>query len=140
MAKQEKKPELIKVKAVAAYAFTNKPNPMSEGTYTIELTQLSPKAVEALEFAGIEVKTKDKSPEWKFYITGKSKFPIKAVDEDGDPVEDIIGNGSVVTATIKPYDWSFKNKKGTSAGVAKLVINELVPYGGGADDNDEPAL
>jgi len=43
-------------------------------------------------------------------------------------------------ALIKPYSWTWKNKKGVSASLAKIVITDLVKYsaeGADADMDDD---
>jgi len=54
-------------------------------------------------------------------------------------VEDV-GNGSKAICMIGSYAWTYKNKKGVSPSLAKLVITDLVEYVGGgsisADDED----
>lgn len=127
-----------RIKATAMWAFTTKVNDMS-GKYQVDLCNIDAKAVEALEELGIDVKKNKDKPEKGFYITCKSNHPIRAYDADGAEMKDVlIGNGSAVVATIQPYSWTFKNKKGISASLKKLVISELVEYNpDGADEDDE---
>jgi hypothetical protein len=127
----------IKLKADVMWAFLNKQNEMSQ-RYQVDLCNLSDKAVQALEQAGIEVKNKDGKG---YYITCKSKRPMAAYDDGGTPLEgDILGNGSKAAAIVEPYSWSWKGKQGVSPSLRRLVITELVPYTGGgavalADDD-----
>jgi hypothetical protein len=46
-----------------------------------------------------------------------------------------VGNGSKAKAVINPYEWKYKNKKGVSPSLRKLVITELIEYGGGNNAN-----
>lgn len=127
----------IKLKASIYWSFHNKPNEMS-GTYQLNLCNLSEAAVEALEEMGITVQTgEDKKADMGKYIVCKSKNPIKVFDTDGDEITESIGNGSKGKAIVGSYDWSFKNKKGTSASLGKLVITDLVEYATGGDLNDD---
>jgi hypothetical protein len=48
------------------------------------------------------------------------------VDESGNPVTALIGNGSRAIATVGSYEWTFKNKTGVSPALRKIVITELV--------------
>ena len=127
----------IKLKADVMWAFLNKQNEMSQ-RYQVDLCNLSDKAVQALEEAGIEVKNKDGKG---YYITCKSKLPMAAYDDGGTPLEgDILGNGSKAAAIVEPYSWNWKGKQGVSPSLRRLVITELVPYTGGgavalADDD-----
>lgn len=125
MAKEEMKP--VKVKAELMWACLDKPNHMS-GDYQVELTNLSPAAVAALEEIGIEARKKPDKPEKGFFVTAKSKYPIKAYDTDGDEIHAQVGNGSQATVVLGSYSWTFKNKKGVSASIKKLVITDLKEY------------
>jgi hypothetical protein len=130
----------VKVKASIYWCFHNKVNEMS-GDYQLNLCNLSEAAVEAFEEMGITVQTGEgKKEDMGKYITCKSKKPIKVFDADGDEITESIGNGSKGKAIVGSYDWTFKNKKGTSASLGKLVITDLVEYAsaGGdlADDED----
>lgn len=118
----------IKVKATAMWANLTEVNEMS-GKYQVDLCNLSPAAVKALEGMGIEVKkgTGDKEDKG-YFITCKSQNPIKAFDEAGDAVNERVGNGTEVAAVIGAYSWTWKNKKGTSPSLKKLVITKLVKY------------
>jgi hypothetical protein len=72
------------------------------------------------------------------YITCKSANPIKAFDNDGVELAGVkIGNGSKAKAIITSYEWKYKNKKGVSPSLKKLVITDLVEYGGGSADLDD---
>lgn len=135
MSNEEKK--RIKVKATVYWCFHNKVNEMS-GDYQINLCNLSEAAVEALEEMGIAVQTgEEKKADMGRYITCKSKKPIKVFDADGDEITEAIGNGSKGKAIVGSYDWTFKNKKGTSASLGKLVITDLVEYAAGGDLSDD---
>jgi hypothetical protein len=75
------------------------------------------------------------------YITCKSEKPIRVYDTDGDELAAgvQIGNGSKAKALVGSYDWTYKNKKGVSPALRKLVITDLVEYaaaGGNLDDDD----
>lgn len=127
----------VKVAADVMWASLSRPNEMS-GAYQVELTNLSPQAVAALEELGVEAKKKADKPEKGFYITCKSKHPIRAYDTNGDEILVNVGNGSRATAVISSYAWTFKNKKGISPSLLKLVITDLVTFGGdGATEMDE---
>lgn len=122
----------IKIKADVMWAFTEKPNDMSN-KYQIDLCNLSERAVVELEKLGLEVKTKENQGS---YITVKSNNPIKVYDDGGSPLDGIlIGNGSKAVAAISYYDWKYKAKQGRSPSLRKLVVTDLVefnPDGGGA--------
>ena len=129
----------VKIKGTVYWASLKKVNQMS-GNYQVDIGELSEAAVKALESMGITALHKDTQG---FYITCKSCYEIFAVDEDGDRVTEAIGNGSKAVCLISPYEWKFKNKKGVSPSLKKLVITELVKYEskGSVDvDDDEEAL
>ena len=137
----EKPAKPVKLNAQVMWASLKRPNEMS-GAYQVELTNLSAQAVAALEDLGVEAKKKMDKPEKGFYITCKSKHPIKAYDKDGNEIFDEVGNGSLAQAVVSSYAWTFKNKKGISPSLLKLVITDLVTFGGvdTTDMDEEEAL
>jgi hypothetical protein len=126
----------VTVKATVMWCNHNKVNEMSS-KYQLELTNLSENAVKALEGIGLEVRKREDKPEKGFYITCKSVRQMdKIFDKTGASLIDVaIGNGSTGTAVVGTYDWAFKNKKGLSASLIKMTIDNLVAY----DAEDTPA-
>ena len=121
----------VKIKADAMWAFLEKKNDMSD-KYQIDLCNLSPAAVGALEDMGITVPAKDGKG---FYITCKSSNPIRAYNKDGHEIDGtVVGNGSEVIAVVGSYSWTFKNKEGISPALKKLVITKLVEYSDGGEE------
>ena len=130
----------LKIKADVYWAKLNRKNEMADA-YTVDLCNLSDKAVAALEEMGISVQENlEKKPEQGKYITCKSQKPIKAFDTDNDEIVEDVGNGSKAICMIGSYAWTYKNKKGVSPSLSKLVITDLVVFAGGgnisADDED----
>ena len=130
----------LKLKATVNWAFLNRKNEMADA-YTVDLCNLSDKAVAALEDMGISVQENlEKKPEQGKYITCKSQKPIKAFDTDGIEIIEDVGNGSKAVCMVGSYAWTYKNKKGVSPSLAKLVITDLVAFAGdsniSADDED----
>ena len=125
----------VTVKATVMWCNHNKVNEMSN-KYQLELTNLSENAVKALEGIGLEVRKREDKPEKGFYITCKSVRQMdKIFDKTGASLIDVaIGNGSTGTAVVGTYDWAFKNKKGLSASLIKMTIDNLVAY----DAEDTP--
>jgi len=125
----------VTIKATVMWCNHNKVNGMSS-KYQLELTNLSDNAVKALEGIGLEVRKREDKPEKGFYITCKSVRQMdKIFDKTGASLIDVaIGNGSTGTAVVGTYDWSFKNKKGLSASLIKMTIDNLVAY----DAEDTP--
>lgn len=131
--------ETVKLKAVVMWCQNKEPNEMS-GKHQIDLTQLSDAAVEALEAMKIDVKEKEGVGK---YITCKSARPIKVLDIDGDEIQEKIGNGSKAKCIVSSYEWKYKNKKGVSPSLQKIVITDLVEFGGGgggSNISDDEAL
>lgn len=116
--------ESIKIKCETFWAQLDKMNDMS-GKYQVNLGKLSDKAVEALEGLGLSVNEKEDMGK---FIVCKSNSPMRAYDTDNDQITEMIGNGSKAKAIVKPYDWTYKNKKGKSPSLVKLVITDLVEY------------
>lgn len=129
----------VKIKADVYWAQLNKINEMSN-KYQVNLCNLSDAAVEALEAIGVSVSIgEDKKADMGRFITCKSNNPIRAYDTDGDEISELIGNGSKAKAVVGSYEWKYKNKKGTSPSLKKLVITNLVEYAsdGGSIDDEE---
>jgi len=126
----------IKIKGDVYWAQLDKLNDLSN-KYQVNLCNLSPAAVTALEGMGISVLTKEPMGN---YITCKSNHVIRAYDMHGLPITDNIGNESKAVALVGTFHWVNKNKKGISPSLKKLVITDLIIYGEGqamtADDED----
>ena len=133
----------LKLKADVYWASLNRKNEMADA-YMVDLCNLSDKAVAALEEMGISVQENlEKKPEQGKYITCKSQRPIKAFDTDNEEIVEDIGNGSKAICMVGSYPWTYKNKKGVSPSLAKLVITDLVEYasaGGRITADDEDVL
>lgn len=130
----------VKIKADVMWAYLDRKNDMSN-KYQVDLCNLSDGAVSALESMGLTVSQKDGKG---YFITCKSKNPIRAYDKNGEEIEGVgIGNGSQAVALVSFYDWTWKNKEGRSPSLKKLVVTELVSYDGDGEveavavDDDE---
>ena len=131
--------QAVKLKATLFWCQHNKVNEMS-GKYEVKLCQLSDAAVEALESMDIEVREKE---EMGKFITCKSSKPITVYDVDGDEIKEEIGNGSKAKAIVSFYEWKYKNKKGVSPSLKKLVVTDHVEFAGGSRGgslNDDEVL
>jgi hypothetical protein len=130
----QKEVKPLKIKATVQWAFLDQRNEMSN-CYQVDLCNLSKAAVDALSDMGIEAKHKDDKG---FYITAKSKnYPIEAQTTDGERIPEgvKVANGSKATAIISSYAWTFKNKKGVSPSIKKLVITDLIEYKRSGEDD-----
>ena len=136
------------VRGKAQWAHVFEPNELS-GKYQVDICNLDAKTVKELEAVGIDVKTGegDKAEKGRFIIAKSAKYPPKVVDRRGDVMDEtvLIGNGSQIKASIRPYEWNFKGKAGVGAGLNSLMVTSLVEYGGlddldpedDGEDNDE---
>ena len=136
------------VRGKAQWAHVFEPNELS-GKYQVDICNLDGKTVKELEAVGIDVKTGegDKAEKGRFIIAKSAKYPPKIVDRSGDVMDEtvLIGNGSQIKASIRPYEWNFKGKAGVGAGLNSLMVLSLVEYGGldeldpedSGEDNDE---
>lgn len=129
----------IKIEAEVQWAFFTTKNEMS-GKYQVDLTNLSSGAVEALQSAGLEPRKREDKPEKGWFITAKSNYAIEPVDKGGDKITDVVGNGSKAVAIIKPYEWSWKNKKGVSPSLMKITITDLKVYSSDSEELEDDEI
>jgi hypothetical protein len=133
----------VKLNAEIQWAFFDKVSDMS-GKYQVDLINLSEQAVKALEAIGVEVRKREDKPEKGWFVTVKSNNPIKPVDEKGNTITALVANGSKATALVSAYKWEWKNKKGISPSLMKIIITDLKEYnpngGSSADDSDDDIL
>ena len=131
----------ISVQADIFWACTQHPNPSADKEqYTVNLCNLSDKAVAALESMGVIVHSDAvKRPTEGHYITCKSNYKIDAFDIKNELINPNIkiANGSKATAILSSYEWTFKNKKGVSPSLKKLVITNLIEYNGIKEEDME---
>ena len=125
----------FKVTADIMWAFLDVKNKMSD-RYQVDLCNLSPDAINRIEAAGIEVRSKEGKG---FFIVAKSKnYPVRTIMADGSLVTAKVGNGSRGVALVKPFTYNFRGKDGVSAGINSLLITDLIEYTGHtADDLEE---
>ena len=109
------------------WAFLSETNNLS-GKYQVDVCNLNADQIDRLEQEGIQVRTKE--DDRGYYITCKStKYPITAYDKNGDTINVKVANGSKADIVVKPYGWkSPTGMKGTSAGISKLVVTDLIEY------------
>lgn len=103
--------------------------------YECTVGMLSDAACAALKELGIVIKNK---PEMGNYIVGKSKFLFEPVDTEGNVVAiEKIGNGTKVTALVGSYRHKMSAKFGAAPSISKIIVTDLVVYGGGAEADDD---
>ena len=106
--------------------------------YECTVGMLSDAACEALKGLGIVIKNK---PDMGNYIVGKSKFLFEPVDSEGNAVDiGKIGNGTKVTALVGSYRHKMSAKYGAAPSISKIIVTDLVVYGGGEADDDSDIL
>jgi hypothetical protein len=106
--------------------------------YECTVGMLSDAACEALKGLGIVIKNK---PDMGNYIVGKSKFLFEPVDSEGNDVAiEKIGNGTKVTALVGSYRHKMSAKYGAAPSISKIIVTDLVVYGGGEADDDSDIL
>ena len=131
----------VAVQADIFWACTQHPNPSADKEqYTVNLSNLSDKAVQALQSMGVTVRNDSVKREAEGnYITCKSNYKIDAFDGDGNPIPaDVkIGNGSKATVIVSSYEWTYRGKKGISPSIKKLTITDLIQYNAPAKAEEE---
>jgi len=63
-----------------------------------------------------------------FGVGGQPKKPVIVVDTYGNPVNDLIGNGSVCNIQCSAHTWSRDGKENTSLELQAIQVLELVEY------------
>ena len=104
--------------------------------FQTDCCKLTDEQVEELSAAGIEVRDgnllKTPQPEKGFFITAKSGLRPRVVDSKKaayDPENiPMVGNGTLANVFVRPFDWKYKTRSGTSAGLQAVQILELVEY------------
>ena len=115
----------ITVRGTIYWCERNKLNKFSN-KYQVQLGNLSEKARHAIEEMGIA--PSNKGDERDFFITMKSKNPMRLTDSDGVeiPEDVLIANGSEAVAVVGYYDWSVGT--GRSPSMIKMKVTNLVEY------------
>ncbi len=111
------------------------------GKYQVDLVNLTPEQVTAIEKTGVNVRQKD---DRGFFVTCKSSnYEITPHDKNGDviPATRKVGNGSRADIMVKPYAWKGPTgNSGMSLGISKLVVTDLNEYTPPAPDEDDETL
>jgi len=128
------------IAGTAYWAFLNKKNEMA-GKYTLDVGQLDAATVKELKDNGLNVRTKESKegqPDRGQFITLKGVYPPKIVDSQLNPIprDTLIGNGSLVRVTGKPFSGNNKFGDYTVFSWKTVQIVELVEYSGGGDDDE----
>jgi len=118
------------VYGTAFYPNLFQPNQMSN-KYEMNIGQLEKDSIRDLKGAGLDVKTGEgKKEDHGDFITAKSGRPIRVVDAAGNPWDSsrLIGNGSLIKASVNPYEWNYRGKAGVGAGLNSVMVLKWVEY------------
>ena len=60
---------------------------------------------------------------------GSLNQPPKVVDSQLNPITNtLVGNGSKIKVSYRPFEWNFGGRSGVSAGLNSVQVLELVEY------------
>lgn len=123
----------MKIKATLNYFRRDRSD--YSGKYEVNLCNLSPAVVKALEkeHGVTQLRTEDedhKNHSWGTFTVARSDYPVRVLDSKKRPISEdvLLGNGTVVYASVNPYPWTYKSKKGVSLGCAGIQVIEFVEY------------
>ena len=126
----EKGSDIMILRGTAMWASVcdGKPNDLSK-KYQVDICNLSNEDSDKLKEAGIAVKNgADKGN----FVIAKGAYPPKVMDSSKIPWDfarnGLIGNGSSIKVSCRPFDWTFKGKAGTSLGLNQLMVIAHVSY------------
>ena len=126
------------ISGVAYWASITAPNTTFDvdGVYTIDICQLDEESQAIVQQDNLAVK--NVGDDRGNFITAKMKVkrkdgmlndPPKVVDSKLNPITDVlVGNGSKVNVSYRPFEWTFGAKSGWSAGLTSVQVLELVEY------------
>ena len=113
-----------------------------DGVWTIDVGNLSKKAIEQLKSEGLTLK--NKGDDRGDFVTIKRKVRRKdgSLSRAPDLVDGqkrsmsqtLIGNGSEVNVHYTTYEWEFKGRAGVSADLRAVQVVNLIPYNTEADE------
>lgn len=126
----EKGSDIMILRGTAMWASVcdGKPNDLSK-KYQVDICNLSNEDSDKLKEAGIAVKNgADKGN----FVIAKGAYPPKVMDSSKIPWDferkGLIGNGSSIKVSCRPYNWTFKTTAGTSLGLNELMVVSLISY------------
>ena len=116
---------IIRGTSMWARVLEGQPNDLSN-KYQVDVCNLSSETIEDLKHAGVPIKNDE---ERGSYVTAKAVRPPRVMDASKRLWDDtVIGNGSTIKISAKPYDWTYKGKSGVSLGLNQLMVVNLVEY------------
>jgi len=126
------------ISGTAYWASVTAPNTTFDvdGVYTIDICQLDEENKGVVLQDNLEVK--NVGDERGDFITAKMKVkrkdgslnqPPKVVDSQLNPITNtLVGNGSKIKVSYRPFEWNFGGRSGVSAGLNSVQVLELVEY------------
>jgi len=126
------------ISGTAYWASITSPNTTfdPDGVYTIDICQLDDKNKDIVTQDNLEIK--NVGDDRGDFVTAKMKVrrdngvinsPPKVVDSKLNPITNaLVGNGSKVNVSYRPFDWTFGNRSGVSAGLNSVQVMDLVEY------------
>lgn len=122
----------MKIKGIAKWASIQQPNNTFEPMWSIDLI-VDNEVAKALRKAGLKVKETDEGYVFKVKRKVNRRDGTKnqkpdVFDRNGQPTDVLVGNGSVVIATIQPFEWKNSFGQGVSADLKAVQIVDLVHY------------
>ena len=58
----------------------------------------------------------------------KQKTPVRVVDQDKNPIKDLIGNGSEGNIIVYQYDWEVSGRTGRKSVLIAVQVTKLIKY------------
>ena len=58
----------------------------------------------------------------------KQKTPVRVVDQDKNPIKDLIGNGSTGNVIVYSYDWEVSGRTGRKSVLIAIQVTDLIKY------------
>ena len=117
---------IVRGTAMWPRVFEGYPNELSQ-KYQVDVCHLDEDTVSELEDVGVSIKNDEDRGN---YITAKATRPPRVMDaaKRSWSSDNLIGNGSTIKISAKPYEWQFKGKSGVGLGLNQLMVIEHVEY------------
>jgi hypothetical protein len=121
------------VEGKAYWASITRPNTTFDPVYQIDVAVDD---ITAKDFAsrGVTIKEDERGKVLKFKRKverqdGTANPMPRLVDAKKNPIDVLIGNGSIVKVLYKEFEWEFAGKSGRSLDLQAVQVLDLIPYG-----------
>ena len=121
------------VEGKAYWASITRPNTTFDPVYQIDVAVDD---ITAKDFAsrGVTVKEDERGKVLKFKRKverqdGTANPMPRLVDAKKNPIDVLVGNGSMVKVLYKEFEWTFAGKSGRSLDLQAVQVLDLIPYG-----------